>query len=103
MMVRSEEPPQHLQPDGKWSSPMLGSPEPANEINYASKKRHHEPPDQDAFHDPDCTINRTQALKFRFQVVLALAALPRVRLGFSPAGWAPQSFRHCQSMIPAPP
>jgi len=69
------------------------------DISDRTKKRHHQPPDEYAFHDPDRTINRTQAFKFRFQVVLALAAIPRIRFGFSPAGWALQSFSHIQVII----
>jgi len=68
-------------------------------ISERSKKRHDEPPDEYAFHDPGRTIYRTQAFKFRFQVVLALAAVPRIRFGFSPAGWALQSFSHGQPII----
>ena len=65
------------------------SPSPGGEIGGPSKK-----PDEYAFHDPDRSINRTQAFQFRFQVALALAALPRIRFGFSPADGALQSFSH---------
>src|SRR5579864_4853074 len=70
-----------------------------DDIKDPSKKRNDEPPDEYAFHDPDRCINRTQALKFRFQVILALAALPRIKFAFSPAAWALQSFSHGQPMI----
>jgi hypothetical protein len=70
-----------------------------SEISRASQKRHEDPPDEYAFHDPDRTINRTQALKFRFQVVPALAALPRIGLGLSPAIWALQSLGHGQPIV----
>jgi hypothetical protein len=82
------------------------SPSPGGEIAGPSKKRHDKPPDEYAFHDPDRSINRTQAFQFRFQVALALAAVPRIRFGFSPADGALQSFSHGPAhdiALPAPP
>jgi hypothetical protein len=73
--------------------------EPANEINDPSQKRNNWPPDEYSFHDSECTINRTQAFQFRFQVVLAHAALPGIRFSFSPAARALQSFGHGQPII----
>ena len=67
---------------------------PEGEIRRGSKKGRDEPPDEDALDDPDGGINRTQAFKFRFQRVLALAALSRIRFGSSPAAWAAQCFSH---------
>jgi len=77
-------------------SPSLGG-----KIGRRSKKRHEDPPDEYAFHDSDRGINRTQAFKLRFQVALALAALPRIRFGVSPAAWTLQNFSHGQPIISA--
>ena len=72
---------------------------PPSKISGRSKKRYDDPTDEYAFHNPDRSINRTQAFNFRFQVTLALAALPRIRFGFSPSVWALHSFSHGQLIL----
>ena len=75
------------------------SPLPESEIGSSSKKRHDQPPEEDALYDPNRSINRSQAFKFRFQVVLAFSALPRIRFSFRPAAWAFQSLIHGEPYI----